>query len=76
MNDWIKRLTDKIMADIKSAYDKDVEQLTESEKFAIAVCAGVNWKFAGKYGNTPTTDPCLIKKVDGNFKVYLTNEQK
>ena len=62
----------KIKNDYSSAINKlrTPNQLTTSEKFAVAITAGVKWHWGGEHGNVPTTEPCYITAENGKWIVY------
>ena len=70
MNDYIKKIQKKILKDFESACVKmDEKKLTEEERFAVAVMAGVPWEFKVKDGTTPTTALCGIAVANNKWIV-------
>lgn len=80
------RMMDQVMADFRrierglalGAKDKEVEELTEQEKFAIAFLAGVRmeWRPSDDAAGPAifVTEECGIYKADGKFHVMTAGE--
>ena len=69
------RRLEKLRNDYKNCQDKEVEDLTEDEKFALCFFAGVeiDWMHLNEtyMSYVPTTrNPVGIAKIDGKFQVY------
>lgn len=57
--------------------DKEVTDLTEAERFAVAFFAGVNWDWTGDGQMTSiTTERCAITKIDGKFLVAVQTRRE
>lgn len=54
------------------AMGKEVDELTEDEKFAIGFCAGVHLHLTTDESGKPTwrTEDMGITKIDGKFRVF------
>lgn len=59
----------------ESCKNKEPEELSESEKFAICLLSGVKIKThsAGDTVVVSTASPCGIAKIDGQFQVHILN---
>ncbi|BDQ36361.1 hypothetical protein SYK_07210 [Pseudodesulfovibrio nedwellii] len=73
MPDLYKIVTDRIHRDLETAMDKEAEELSEGEKFALCYAAGVQFHSVvdDDYIFTfKTVNPCAVVKIDGKFQVY------
>ena len=73
-----RTITEKMYADAEEALKHlDNDKLTNDQRFALAVLAGVKWSWVERAdGYHMVTDPCAVVFVDGRVKVYTKGERQ
>jgi len=70
-DEWVELVGKSIAASAKDAQSKSPDELTNEEKFALAIMAGCETEFVSVSGGWAyrLKNPIAISKIDGQFIV-------